>query len=294
LVKCQKEVFKWEIKDFSRLYVVPPIEKMGCARKNEYGNRFHSLHKLLTRRSKMTNCIKNRKYRSFTLIELLVVIAIIAILAAMLLPALNKARDKAKTISCASNLKQIGTGVIMYTVDYDGHLSSRAIWQSTSPTFLNWSDIHFPYVNSVKTWECPSAPLYKYSPTVAGNNKGWTTHGAYAPNCWFSWYSNPNTRVVVPTHVSGQVRKIKQISAPSKCILAADAKRGGAQIYWAGSDAPSAISLGQAPPLLGTSSPIEGRHNRGANILYVGGNVKWRPLGGIIADGAGQFSATNQ
>ena len=79
--------------------------------------------------------MRKRKQR-FTIVKLLVVIAIIAILAAMLLPALNKARETAKSIKCTNNLKQIGMGMLNYTSDYDGFFP---MWYNNLGTKKYWN-----------------------------------------------------------------------------------------------------------------------------------------------------------
>ena len=113
-----------------------------------------------------------RRPRAFTLIELLVVIAIIAILAAILFPVFAQAREKARQTTCVSNLKQIGTAILMYAQDYDEtypktQYNTDLTW-ATKTGFWGWYRMIYPYVKNGEMtkggfndgaggiWRCPS------------------------------------------------------------------------------------------------------------------------------------------
>src|ERR1051326_4831617 len=103
--------------------------------------------------------------RGFTLIELLVVIAIIAILAAILFPVFAQARESARMSSCLSNLKQIGTGTMMYVQDYDEKYPNTIAWgrmwtgvwvaNPAQPDSLRYlPDLIDPYIKNKDIWYC--------------------------------------------------------------------------------------------------------------------------------------------
>jgi prepilin-type N-terminal cleavage/methylation domain-containing protein len=146
----------------------------------------------------------------FTLIELLVVIAIIAVLAAMLLPVLSKAKEKARSISCINNLKQIGVAITIYSDDHSGFLvpaeysvQNGAAYRAGWPTIL----YEAKYLPSEKAptyytlklgnyvFHCPSGlpSVYRFNPTSRDDPEGakaWPspsekTRHTYHIDCWY-------------------------------------------------------------------------------------------------------------
>jgi prepilin-type processing-associated H-X9-DG protein/prepilin-type N-terminal cleavage/methylation domain-containing protein len=164
--------------------------------------------------------------KCFSLIELLIVISIIAILASLLLPALNKARDSAKSISCKSNFKQIGTSFLLYAGDFNGYMIPVA---NDSYTGDFWTRIMVKYNYLMKKqFLCPARVGSNYynafwrNPSSHIDNDselGWrrSHYGINSLYAFTAYSSYPP-----PGYPNKTIVKLNMFKRPSNTILAVD------------------------------------------------------------------------
>ena len=222
---------------------------------------------------------------AFTLIELLVVIAIIAILAGMLLPALARAKEKAKAVRCVSNEKQIALGYLLYTDDHNNYLPIAGIPYEGGVAPCQWFfEISSYIANTATNWRtnlvakdkvvaCPSA---KIANAIPKNVPGREAYGGYGHNFYYLGYI-PDDR-----------QKITAVTKPTETCMNGDGLDPAPGLQW--------WNLGYLyPPRqspYGSSGGVRpyARHGKGGNYAWVDGHVaftSWRVMAG------GQQGKTN-
>jgi prepilin-type N-terminal cleavage/methylation domain-containing protein/prepilin-type processing-associated H-X9-DG protein len=225
------------------------------------------------------------KKRAFTLIELLVVIAIIAILAAILFPVFAQAREKARAISCLSNLKQGGLAYAMYTQDYDETTPCQVtpVTQRDANNYFEtaggyWYILIQPYVKNWSMFLCPD----RTGTTTSKSNPGGLATGpttgrlmGYGYND--GWVSDSGYGLVQTQNALGQRlgRSIAAIVTPADCVAFGDTYDTPG--YSIATD--NIFSGGDGPQ---RTSSI--RHMGNLNYCFVDGHAK------IIHMKAGQYS----